>query len=385
MKRHKLGRDPRSGSYYARIQRDGVIKKISFGTNERRAEQQLRQLEDDIEVGKKSFAAIANVRIDKSEPKDLVISELVNLYLAWLEANRAKMTMLTARHALNPFVKFFGDCKVSDLNTITLTHYYIWAKKNRGRSENGGNHQLRHVKTMLRWAEQMELCPCPVRRFPAMREAPARTKKFSDEELIRLLNKVPDDFRDMILFGLLTGLRPQELRTLKKEHIHRRDGHAFIVLERHKTTLSAEIAQPRCVPLSPEATIIIDRQIAAHPESDFIFLNDQGRPYKANGFRLRLRRACKRAEIEKKPPYALRHYFGTKRAAAGLNQTILAQIMGHTKLQTTSRYIAAVPEYHQKAVDAMERDLAFLIEQNDERCKTDAEPVPKLYDLKIAQ
>jgi integrase len=382
-KRHTLTKDERTGKHFARIQVGGTRKKFLFSKNYRKALQELRQLEADLESGKKSFAALANIHLDKSTPKDLKISELAGLYLDWLEANRAAGTVITARYNLKPFLNFFGDCMVSDLNTITLTRYYAWAKKNRGQSENGGNHHLRHVKTLLRWGEQMEICLCPVRRFPAIREMPARTKKFTDDELVRLLNSAADDFKDLIVFGLLTGLRPQELRGLRREHIRQGEPCWSIVLERHKTSRSAEIAQPRCIPLSAQAVTIIQRQAAAHPESDHIFLNDHGRPYKANGFRLRLKRACRRAGVEQKPPYALRHYFGTKRAAGGLNQTVLAQIMGHTKLQTTSRYIAPVPDYHQKAVEAMERDLAFLLAQTEPECKSGSKVVPKWPPLKI--
>lgn len=357
---HSLYKDEKTERYYTRIQVGGVRKKFWFGKNFRAAEQECRQLEADIHSGKKSFAAMANLHIDKSQPHDLPIRELVDLYLNWLQANRALKTYETNKYLLTPFVSFFGDCMVSDLNTLTLVKFYGWAKLNLGKSENGGNDHLRRVKTMLRWGEEMEICICPVRRFPAIREAPARTKKFTDDELVTLLRSTWPDFRDMIVLGLLTGLRPQELRELRREHIRHNGSCWSVVLERHKTSKSAEIHQARCVPLSPEAVTIVQRQIAQHPEAVYIFLNGRGVPYRKDGFRQRLNRACTRAKIEKKPPYALRHYFGTKRAASGLNQTVLAQLMGHTKLQTTSRYIAAVPEYHQKAMEAMEADLSVL-------------------------
>ena len=389
MKRHCLSRDPRNGNYYARIQRGGVLKKFVFGPNQRKSEQKLRQLEDEIESGKKSFAAVANLRVDKSEPQDLPIKELVTLYLDWVRAHRAPRTHETAFSMLRPFVEAFGDCMVSDLNTLTLSKYYAWVRTELCSGENAGNHHMRMVKTMLRWGEGMEICICPVRRFPAIREAPARTKKFTDDELVLLLDKATPDFRDLIVFGVLTGLRPQELRGLRREHIRKSETCWSVVLERHKTSKSAEIALPRCVPLSPEAVTIILRQIETHPESVYIFLNAHGNPYTKDGLRQRLNRTCKSAGIEQKPPYALRHYFGTKQAANGLNQTVLAQLMGHTKLHTTSRYIASVPEYHQKAVAAMEKSLSALLESASlsapVECKTDAQPVPELSRLRVVK
>jgi len=257
-------------------------------------------------------------------------------------------------------------------------------KKHHGRGENAGNHHMRLVKTLFRWGEENEICTCPVRRFPAIREAPAETKTFSDADLLQLMGRLPGDFRDVILFGLLTGLRPPELRNLTPKHIVQVGDRWAVVLERHKTSKSVEIAQPRCVPLSEVAVDIYRRQMAAHPESSHVFLNGHGKPYKAGGLRQRLKRCCKRAGLEQKTPYALRHYFGTKRAASGDNQTLLAQLMGHTKLHTTSRYIAAVPDYYQRAMDDMGAALTDLARKAAED-KTATEVGQKWSALKVVK
>lgn len=361
MKRHSLSQDPRTGKYYARIQVEGVRKKFFFGTNRRKAEQDLREIEQSVEAGTKSFAAIANVNVDKSEPADITIEALVTRYLEWVKANRALSTWDMKRGLLQPFLDRYGDCLVSDINHSTLANYYAWAKKYRGRSANGGVRHLREIKTMFRWGEDMDVCVCPVRRFPMMREAPADTKKFTDEELPLLLNGALPDFRDMILFGLLTGLRPQELRALRREHVHQMGGGTCIVLERHKATMAMHVRQPRVVPLSEQAVEIAERQLGGHPQAGHIFVNDDGKPYTAGGFRQRLKRACARAGLPKRSPYALRHYFGTKQAGLGLNQAILAQVMGHTTVVTTMRYVAKVPDYQQKAMEAMQAGLAAVL------------------------
>lgn len=384
MKRHALLKDKPSGVYFGKIQVNGVLKKFWFNKNRRKLLGEFRQLENDLACGKKSFMALANPHIDKTVPGDIRISELVTLYLEWLEANRARGTFETCRYLLQPFVEFFGDCMISDLNTITLTRYYAYAKKNRGRGENGGNHHMRHVKTLIRWGEAMEICVNPIRRFPAIREAPAATKTFTDADIIKLMSPMPEDFRDVILFGLLTGLRPPELRGLCPGHILRVGDRWAVVLERHKTSKSAEIAQPRCVPLSPQAVAIYEKQMAAHPGSTHVFLNDHGKPYTAGGLRQRLQRACKTVGLDKRAPYALRHYFGTKRAASGDNQTLLAQLMGHTKLHTTARYISAVPEYYQRAMDEMGNALTELSKKVEEN-KTATEVVREWSALKIVK
>jgi integrase len=82
-------------------------------------------------------------------------------------------------------------------------------------------------------------------------------------------------------------------------------------------------------------------------------LNDDGRPYKAIGFRQRLQRWCRRAGVPVMPPYALRHWFATRQASNGTNQAVLAQLLGHSNLQTAARYVVNSDEVHLKAVDAL--------------------------------
>lgn len=361
MRRRKLTKDPRTGTYYARVQVEKVIKKFCFSKNRRESEKALRELEEELSNGDQSLAAVANPDIEKGEPSDITIEDLITQYLHWVLVNRARSTYDLKKGILQTFLDRYGDCKVSDITYNALAKYYAWAKTTRGRTANGGGHHLMEVKCLFRWGEETDLCLCPVRRFPQIRHSPPATKKFTDEELPLLVQHSHPDFADMLVFGLLTGLRPHELRTLRKEYVQPIGENTCIVLEKHKTSMSARVQQPRVVPLSPDAITIIQRQAFQHSKSPFVFLNADGRPYTASCFRLRLKRVCDRAGIPQRTPYALRHYFGTKRAGEGLNQAILAQVMGHTTITTTTRYVAKVPRYQQEAMNAMATDLASLL------------------------
>ena len=75
---------------------------------------------------------------------------------------------------------------------------------------------MRNIKTMFRWGEEHGLCDYSVRLFPKVSHKPPITRKFTKEELTRLLKVVRPDFADLIRFAVLTGLRPIELRTLRR-------------------------------------------------------------------------------------------------------------------------------------------------------------------------
>lgn len=134
-----------------------------------------------------------------------------------------------------------------------------------------------------------------------------------------------------------------------------------MVIQHHKTAKSAHEPKPRSVPLTPEAEVIALRQISSHKESPFIFLNGHGKPYTAGVFRVRLKRWCKRAGVKPRPPYALRHTFGSMEAEANINQTVIAQMMGHSQLRTTSRYIANNSAHHRVAVGAIGSRLEKIV------------------------
>ena len=76
-------------------------------------------------------------------------------------------------------------------------------------------------------------------------------------------------------------------------------------------------------------------------------------PVSAGSFRARLHRLCTKAKVSKRPPYALRHTFATNLAGDNTNMTIIGQLMGHSTLRTTQRYIANNFEYQQTAMDRL--------------------------------
>lgn len=99
---------------------------------------------------------------------------------------------------------------VMQISRLKLMDFQSWARKNRGQGPNSGNHLCRDVRTMFRWAEENEVCDCPVRRFPPISHSPPAMGRFTDEEIALLLKKISDaEYRNMILLGLLTGLRPK--------------------------------------------------------------------------------------------------------------------------------------------------------------------------------
>lgn len=340
-----------NGYFYARIKG----KRINLGKNFRKAEAKLRELESDLASNALEVGGLETTLVSINGKKDVHIKELAHYHLQWVKENRAEETFLYRRRIVGYFLKFVGDKMVSEISNEEMGRFYNHARKHHGRGINGGNQLLRGVKTMFRWGAEHEVCDCPIKRFPVAIKKPPATKRFTADEIVKLLAVAKPDFADLIRFAILTGLRPIEIRMLQKTDIQINGDVAYLNIEHHKTSASSRIPMPRSVPLTKEAMDIVDRQLKRKSKFPQLFLNDDGASYTKSTLRRRLKRACGRAKIPPRPPYAWRHFFGTMLGANGTNMAVLAQLMGHSNLQTTARYVANNDEAHIKAVNIMQK------------------------------
>ena len=360
----KIQYDNSCGRYYVRLQVDGSRKRLWLGESKRDAPAKLKEILKDIAAGKVTLTeAETTAAKTATGSNDMQLAELADKYLEWVSENRSESTYETRSVSIKAFLGFIGRCMVSQITRARLMDFYVWARKNHGYGPNRGNHLCRDTRTMFRWAEENEICDCPVRRFPPISEAPPKTKVFSDEEIPVLLKHIADpEFRDMLVFGLLTGLRPQELRCLRWSEVKQDANHKYyIYIEQHKTAKMTTVPMVRSVPLSDDASAIIRQQEHRHPKSEFVFLNNDGTPYTSHVFRRRLTRACARAGIPNRPPYALRHKFASMHAEDGANIVTIGQLMGHTNMRTTARYITATAAHHRLLVEKTASHVLSLL------------------------
>ena len=284
--RRRVPEEHPNGYYYGRF----AGKRVNLGKNLRRATERLREMEDSLKQKKIDEAkATAKPTLVVADAKKFIhIKELAVRHLQWVKDNRSEETFNCRRRVICLFMDYIGDKKVSDITFNDLDSFYTYSRRHHGRRANGGNHTLREIKTMFHWGEEHEVCDCPVRRFPKAVQHPPTTKKFTKEEIAKLLEVVKPDFADLIRFAIMTGLRPIEIRTLKKTDIEFGDNGASVRIEHHKTSATSKVPLPRSVPLTKEALEIVQRQIGRHPKTNFVFLSGRRTPYDRNSLRIRL-------------------------------------------------------------------------------------------------
>jgi integrase/recombinase XerD len=76
-------------------------------------------------------------------------------------------------------------------------------------------------------------------------------------------------------------------------------------------------------------------------ESPYLFPDKYGGHISTNGIQQYFRRLAEKAGLKgvKVTPHVFRHTFGTNAAARDVNAFIIKDIMGHSSLQTTNKYI----------------------------------------------
>lgn len=346
-----------NGRCYLKYRENGKLHRIFLGTTDREVKRKLREVRASHEAGRILNEGKETSRVITPNGSDINLQELIVRHLAFVKANKSEETFILRQRNLLYLLKFLGACPVSSITADDLQRFADWIKSKHSRTKTSF-HALRECRTLFHWGNRAELINFPMSRFPVGSEPRADIKRFTSEEIAKLLTAASGEFKDMVHFGSMMGLRPKELRELRHDQI---DWDAkprpMLVIEHHKTLQTSRVPIPRSVPLSDVALDILRRQRARHPHSKLVFLNGNGQPYERTAYRNRLLRLCRKAKIEEKSPYSLRHYAGTQWAQLTGLSTV-AHLLGHSSVNVTMRYLKRNEPAHFKAVD----DLAKLVE-----------------------
>lgn len=171
----------------------------------------------------------------------------------------------------------------------------------------------------------------------------------TEEEIACLLfHESEEDFlslRDRALIELLyaTGVRVSEACSLKLSQIN---------LELRMIRVVGKGGKERLVPFGVKAYTALKKYLQAREDllnrlgerTDFVFLNSRGKPLSARGVRYLLKKASQ-ALNRRVHPHLLRHAFATHLLNAGCDLRSIQEMLGHSSLSTTERYISVSYEH----------------------------------------
>lgn len=278
----------------------------------------------------------------------------IDLFLAHLRArNCSPKTIENYESDLRIFEAFLKErhLRVTQVDMETIHAYVAWFRGRHnyktgtaGLSESSIRRRLSSLGSFYNFlaANSNGRIRNPLRNLHRIRSShplPERVPEKSIEELLEGIQVL----RDKALFSLFisSGLRLSELHRLNRDSIVVRQR----VLEGRKTTLGAGrvVGKGR-----KERVFLVDlasvKLVASYLRSrgqdgiEALFVSSRGRRMSRRAIQERLHYWCGRLGLSRLRVHALRHFYATRLANAGIPGLVLQELLGHQDFRTTQKY-----------------------------------------------
>jgi site-specific recombinase XerD len=191
---------------------------------------------------------------------------------------------------------------------------------------------LRHFYSYLR--RKRLIATIPLHNIPLPKRGKRLPKPVSTTDFGKLLNAADTTevgVRDLAILRMFDscGLRCSELVSLTAADLHLDEG--YIVVRHGKGD------KDRFVPIDASGAKALSDYIrvwpALYPKETRLFPLTRSRVWQL------LQELCERAKITPKHPHQLRHRFGSELTKSGLEMRDVADLMGHSSVDTTLQYV----------------------------------------------
>jgi integrase len=289
--------------------------------------------------GKRRSQKRENKIFDIKPDTKMTFKQLKEWYLG-LEKIKSKKYFETLKINLNSFNKEFSETIVSHIKPTDLENYQI-KRKNAGYSDSYIDHEIGAAQTMINKAFDNDLVGGEVlKAFKKVKKLLKRNSNVRDriltlDEFNTLMENLPRHTRAILATGFYTGMRRNEILKLRWSQVDLKN--RIIRLEAEDTKDN----EPRVIPVCDELYEIL-KSIPKAIQDDHVFLYN-GKPIKS--IRRSLRRACKETGITygrfTKDGFVfhdLRHCFNTYMRKAGVAESVIMKITGHSTREMFDRY-----------------------------------------------
>lgn len=207
------------------------------------------------------------------------------------------------------------------------------------------NKLLHHLKRLAKWGEARGYFPAgthasistvdPLKKGKSKsREAP-KVKPIAWDIVSQTLPELSETVAAMVKVQYLSGMRPGEIRKMRRGEIDdSRDIWLYVPLQHKTTHHGAELI--KAIP-KPAQDILRPFLEACECEESFVFNSRRGCPYTTHGYITAIKRACERLGLPVWKPNQLRHSIATHvREKHGIEASSL--YLGHASTNMTEIY-----------------------------------------------
>jgi len=285
--------------------------------------------------------------------KSIRVSEAVELFLAAVRPTVSPATWALYGHYLSRFAAAKGN---RPLGAMAPAELLAWSSK---------YHPLGCVQRLYAWAtvEARLLAVNPLAGMRRRRNG-HRRRILSRCERVRLLRCARPAFRALAVALVESIARPREMREARWGDLRTSGspawtpadlaaGRCFLWLDRFKgQAMRRDRYAVRVIAISPRFGRLLVRLMRSGAGAGApIFKNLRGEPWTVNAVRCQFRRLRVRAGIgvdlagEAVVAYTLRHTSATDAVGAGIKGFTLAELMGHSDIRMTQRYVHLRPDH----------------------------------------
>ncbi len=257
------------------------------------------------------------------------------------ENEKAPQTIQKYVHEVSLFLEFLDG---EPITKVKLLDYREQLQRNyTARTVNG---KLSAVNTYL---ESIGLSECKVRLLKVQRNTFIDEERdLSESEYKRLLAAAKDKKNNRLYHVMLTiggtGIRISELQFITLEAVKRRKAEIRLKGKNRIIIISKELAQK------------LEQYARKNGiRGGLLFRTKSGKPLDRSNVCHDMKKLCKTARVNPKKvfPHNLRHLFAKSYYAIEKNLARLADILGHSSVETTRIYVATCVREHEKTIQKM--------------------------------
>jgi integrase len=189
---------------------------------------------------------------------------------------------------------------------------------------------------------------------------PERSKKhpevFRFDEWIQVKDKIDPFYRPIAEMMIMTGMIGSEIAGLRKEDV--KQDHIVIensIVRKHEKSDLKNKYRKRRLPITAALRKCLDSAIS-RSDGDYVFTMKSGRSFDIDSFRKNSwTSALKKAGVDYKVPYIMRHTFAAWSLTIGVDINRLENLMGHGSKQM-------IYEVYWKYVEGLETDAGNILD-----------------------
>ena len=285
-------------------------------------------------------------------------------FLKWSEQQHTAHPSTHRRYKVSSvaLLRFFPDTQLDKITReeverfkTTRAREFKTARSKTGRAKTKRrvrpatvNRELACLKALINFAIKSDLLiKNPVSGVKFLPEDNQQMRVLSHNEEREYFSKASPVLRDIARLILDTGMRPEEVYTLRPENVD-------LIRKTIQVPRGKTAAARRVLTLTSAAAEVLRRRLAGI-ETPYLFPcdTDPNRPIpKVNNAH---DRAVKESRIPPLRLYDLRHTWATRAAMSGIDLVTLAAMLGHSRIQMVLRYAHPTQAHQAKAMEKLEQ------------------------------